>query len=74
MWTAAADSDQTDIVVVGSVAYLGCKESESQDTTLTQRRGYQHGPAAANQQHLITLLEEGEAGTIWAGDILASST
>ena len=70
VWTAAADSDQTDIVVVGSVAYLGVQGVGIARYDLNTETWLSTWDASSGliSNDLITLLEEGEApGTIWAG-------
>ena len=70
VWTAAADSDQTDIVVIDSIVYLGVEgigiaryDLNTQEWLTTW-----DGTSGLIDNDLITLLKEGEVpGTIWAG-------
>ena len=63
VWTAAADSDQTDIVVVGSVAYLGVQGVGIARYDLNTETWLSTWDASSGliSNDLITLLEEGEA-------------
>ena len=70
LWTAAADSDQTDVVRVGSVVYLGVQETgiARYDTIAEDWLTTWDGTAGIIDNEFITMLKEGdEPGTLWAG-------
>ncbi len=70
VWTAAADSDQTDVVVIDSVVYLGVEGIgiARYDLNTQEWLATWDGNSGLIDNDLITLLKVGEApGTIWAG-------
>ena len=62
LWTAAADSDQTDVVRVGSVVYLGVQETgiARYDTIAEDWLTTWDGTAGIIDNEFITMLKEGD--------------
>lgn len=70
VWTAAADSEQTDVVQIGSILYLGVEETGIARYDLINEAWLStwDGTSGVIENEYITMLVEGQdPGTIWAG-------
>ncbi|DAC43341.1 MAG TPA: hypothetical protein D7H98_04175, partial [Candidatus Poseidoniales archaeon] len=70
VWTAAADSDQTDVVQIGTTLYLGVEETGIARYDLINDAWLStwDGTSGVIENEYITMLVEGQdPGTIWAG-------